>query len=137
MKNEKVVSIIGITWLLLWTWYISHIVSQYPFQEHKGVKSLIEEVSKAPDFIKKESGLLDRTPAELEISVTREIRREWIKGVLIVFAGLLSAMFLLKKKKKRTYISAINRYYPITSEDLLFCEVLQQNVTSILGDQFS
>jgi hypothetical protein len=99
MKNEKVISIIGITWLLLWTSYIPQLVSHYPFQEHKGVKSLIEEVSKAPDFIKKESGLLNRTPADLEDSVMREIRREWIKGVLIVFAGLLSAVLLLKKKR--------------------------------------
>lgn len=99
MKNEKVISIIGIAWLLLWISYIPQLVSHYPFQEHKGVKSLIEEVSKAPDFIKKESGLLNKTPAELENSVMREIRIEWIKGVLILFVGLFTAFLLLKKKR--------------------------------------
>ncbi len=99
MKNAKVISIIGIAWLLLWTSYIPQLASHCPFQEHKGVKSLIEEVSMAPDFIKKESGLLNKTPAELEVSAMREIRIAWIKGVLIVFAGLFTAFLLLKKKR--------------------------------------
>jgi len=100
MKNEKIIiSTIGIAWLLLWISYIPQLASYYPFKGHKGVTSLIEEVSKAPDVIKEESGLLNKNPKELEDSVMREIRIEWFKGVLIVFLGLLTAILLLKKKR--------------------------------------
>ncbi len=99
MKNEKMISIIGIAWLLLWISYIPVLVSHYPFHELKGVKSLIEEVSKSPDFIKKESSLLNKNPKELEDSVMGEIRIVWIEGVLIVFSGIVIAVLLLKKKR--------------------------------------
>lgn len=99
MKNNKVISRVGFAWLLLWMSYVPLLVSQFPFQEHEGVKSLVEEVSKAPDFIKKESGLLNRTSAELEDSVMREIRIIWIKNVSIVFLGLLTAFLLIKEKR--------------------------------------
>ncbi len=99
MKKEKVISIIGIAWLLLWISYIPELVSYYPFQELKGVKSLIEEVSKSPDFIKKKTGLLNKNSKELEDSVMGEIRTVWIKGILIVFSGIFTAILLLKKKR--------------------------------------
>lgn len=99
MKNYKVTSIVGFAWLLLWMSYVPMLVSQFPFQEHEGVKSLVEEVSKAPDFIKKESGLLNRTRAELEDSVMREIRIIWIKNVAIVFLALVTALLLIKKER--------------------------------------
>ena len=99
MKNEKIISIIGITWFLLWASYIPQLVVYYPFQELKGVKSLIDEVSHAPDFIKRESGLLDKDPKKLEESLMREIRYVWVKSVFIVFGGLFTAVLLLKKKR--------------------------------------
>ncbi len=99
MKNGKVISIIGIAWLLLWASYIPELVAYYPFQELKGVKSLVEEVSQAPDFIKKEAGLLNKTPGELENSVMSEIRIAWIEGISLVFLGLLAAILLLRKKR--------------------------------------
>jgi hypothetical protein len=99
MKNNKVTSVVGFAWLLLWISYIPLLVSQFPFQEHEGVKSLVEEVSKAPDFIKKESSLLNRTSAELEDSLIREIRIIWIKNAAILFLGLVAAFLLIKKKR--------------------------------------
>jgi hypothetical protein len=99
MKNEIIISTIGIVWLLLWASYIPHLVSRYPFQEHKGVKSLIDEIGKAPAVIKEESGLLNKNPKELEESVMRELRIEWVKAVSVVCAGLLAAFLLIKKKR--------------------------------------
>jgi len=97
MKNQKIISAIGIVWLLLWTSYIPQLVFHYPFQELKGVKSLIDEIDNAPTVIKEESVLLNKNPKELEKSVMRELRIEWVKAVSIVFAGLLAAFLLLKK----------------------------------------
>ncbi len=99
MKNENIMSVIGVIWLLLWSSYIPHLVYYYPFKELKGVKSLSEEVAKTPDFIKEEAGIGNKNQKELEESVMRELRIIWVKSVSIVIVGLLAAFLMLKKKK--------------------------------------
>ncbi len=99
MKNETIISILGILWLVLSSSYIPHLIYNYPFRELKGVKSLTEEVASAPDFIKEAAGLNDKTQKEMEESLTRELRIWWVMNLLLVLAGLLCGFLLLKKKQ--------------------------------------
>jgi len=130
MNNRKVISIIGFAWLFLWTSYVPQLISHYPFQEHKGVKSLIEEVIKAPDFIKKEAGLLNKTPAELESSIMRELRIGWLKSISLVILGLLTAILLLKKKKSGRILALALAGFLLLLKIIYFVKYWHYNVLS-------
>lgn len=99
MGNDKIIKAIGIVWLLLWLSYIPRLVYYYPFHQLKGVKALVGEVGKAPDFIREGAGLSSKTPMELEEALTRELRMVWLESALIYVLGLLAAFLLLKKKQ--------------------------------------
>ncbi len=99
MKNETIISAIGILWLALSASHIPHLIYYYPFHELKGVKSLAEEVASGPEFIKEAAGINDKTQKELEESVTRELCITWVKSLLLVLVGFLVGAFMLRKKK--------------------------------------
>jgi hypothetical protein len=93
MKHQRIISAIGIIWLVLSSSYIPHLIYYYPFHELKGVKSLAEEVARA----QRAAGINDSTQKELEDSLTRELRVLWVKSLLLVFGGFLCGVFLLKR----------------------------------------
>ena len=99
MKHGTIISTIGIIWLLLSSSYIPHLIYYYPFHELKGVKSLTEEVASLPDFIKEAAGINDKTQKELEGSLSRELRVLWVISLLLVLAGFLGGVLLLKRKQ--------------------------------------
>ncbi len=105
MKNETIVLMLGILWLVLSSSYIPHLIYYYPFRELKGVRSLSEEVASAPDFIKEAAGVNDKTQKEIEESLTRALRIAWVESLLLVIIGLLAGVFLLKKKKSGRIIA--------------------------------
>lgn len=96
MKDKKIISIIGIVWLLLWLSHIPHLVYYYPFQELKGVKLLVEEVANSPI---KELAVGNKSQKEVEDSLTRELQIVWVKSLSTVLVGLVAALLILKRKK--------------------------------------
>jgi hypothetical protein len=95
MKHETIISAIGIIWLVLSSSYIPHLIYYYPFHELQGVKSLTEEVAKAQQA----AGINDKAQKELEDSLTRELRVLWVTSLLLVLAGFLGGVLLLKRKQ--------------------------------------
>ncbi len=97
MKNDKIISVMGIVWLILWLSHIPLLVHYYPRQER--IESLINEVWNTPDVIRKEAGFGDKTQKELEDSTKRELMIIWVKSVSMFLVGLVAALLLIRKKK--------------------------------------
>lgn len=97
MKNRKLITFLGIIFILLWLSNVPYLFS-LPFQPHQRIKDLSKEVADAPEFIKEQAGIGGKTQTEIETIVTRDLRILWIKSLVFIVIGIFSGILIVQKK---------------------------------------
>jgi hypothetical protein len=104
MTNNKLITFLGIIFILLWLSNIPYLFP-LPFQPHQGVKDLAKEVADAPEFIKEEGGIAGKTQIEIEAIVTRGLRIIWLKSLLFTIVGIFSGILIIQKKNLGRFLA--------------------------------
>lgn len=88
----------GVVLLLLW---VSHVpsLSEFPLRTTPGTQALSMEVAGAPEWIKGEVGLGGMGQGEIERSLLAASRRAFLGSLVLIVAGIVSAVLLLRRNR--------------------------------------
>jgi len=97
MKNNKLITFLGIMFILLWLSNIPYLFP-LPFQPHQGIREFSKELADMPGFLKEEAGISGKTQTEIETIVARKFRILWIKSLVFTIIGIFSGILIVLKK---------------------------------------
>ena len=87
----------GIIWIIL---ALSEIpIYLYPLpHRHERLKSLAKEVAVAPEFIKEEVGVGNKTQQDLEKLLIKEMWIVWSKSLLFILAAIFAGYMIIRRQ---------------------------------------
>jgi hypothetical protein len=104
MRNDKLITLLGIIFILLWLSNIPYLFP-LPFQPHQGIREFSKELADMPGFLKEEAGIGGKTQAEIETFVAREFRILWIKSLVFIVIGIFSGILIVQKRNLGRFLA--------------------------------
>lgn len=100
---------LGVFTILLWVLYIPDLVP-LPFGEHKGIKTLIDDVYESP--IKDLTIANDMSKTEIERKLMLELQFSWFFMLFTIILGIISGFCILSGRKHcRIFVIVFASFY--------------------------
>jgi len=97
MKPRKGIIWLGIVTIFLWISYLPYLKPS-PLALRPDVEKIARNLVDAPESVREKAGFSGKNQAEIEGLVMRKVIVRWLIKAVPIFLGLLSGLFLLRRK---------------------------------------
>lgn len=102
--RKRHIKIVGIIFAIAFASQVPYLFP-HPFQENEGIRDLATKLTQAPNWIRQESQVKDKTADELTKRMMTELRIAWVESALYIVIGLLSGLLLVLHKKEGYWLA--------------------------------
>lgn len=97
MRTKKGIVLLGVATMILWASYVPYLVP-LPFSLQPSVKKIARNIAEASEAVREKAGFAGKSQAEIEKAMMRKVVLIWLVKAVPILIGILSGLFLIKRK---------------------------------------
>ena len=109
MNKNKIITVIGIAFTLMWVIQATYLVQYFPFTKETKATSqqLTKEASQLPKSLKEGTALAGKTAVTIQKELETSLKIEWVKSLVLIVCGIIVGCLLILHKAMGYFLALL------------------------------